>query len=65
MAGAEANADRLVPSLRCVPISTNKFPRTLDADWVAPNSVVIGDVEIGKGSSIWHGVTLRGDTARI
>jgi len=35
----------------------------LSADWVAPNAVLIGDVSIGEGSSIWHGVTIRGDTA--
>lgn len=57
--------DTLVPSLRCIPISNSKFPRTLDADFVAPNAVVVGDVFMGEGSSIWHGTTLRGDTASI
>jgi len=32
---------------------------------VAPNATVIGDVRIGEGSSLWHGVILRGDTASI
>ncbi len=29
--------------------------------FVAPNAVVIGDVQIGKDASIWFGVMLRGD----
>jgi len=53
--------DRLVPSLRCVPISDSKYPKLLDADWVAPNCTVIGDVTLGAGSSLWHGVIARGD----
>ena len=65
MQGAMGHQDTLVPSLRCIPISNTKYPRTLDADFVAPNAVVIGDVKMGEGSSIWHGTTLRGDTASI
>lgn len=57
--------DTLVPSLRCVPTSNSVFPKTLDADFVAPNAVLIGDVKMGEGSSTWHGTTLRGDTASI
>jgi len=41
------------------------FPKTLDADFVAPNAVLVGDVKMGEGSSAWHGTTLRGDTAQI
>ena len=37
----------------------------LQADWVAPNATVIGDVKLGAGSSLWHGVIARGDTAEI
>ena len=65
MQGDMANEERLVPSLRCVPISDSKYPKLLDAHWVAPNATVIGDVELGEGSSLWHGVVLRGDTAKI
>lgn len=57
--------DRLVPSLRAVPISDKVFPKLLTADWVAPNATVIGDVELDTGSSLWHGAILRGDTAKI
>ena len=37
----------------------------MDADWVAPNAVLVGDVSIDDGASVWHGATLRGDTAEI
>ena len=30
--------------------------------FVAPNAAVIGDVELGPGSSVWYGCVLRGDT---
>ena len=29
--------------------------------WVAPNAVVIGNVEIGEDASIWFGAVVRGD----
>ena len=32
---------------------------------MAPNATVIGDVEAGAGTSLWHGVTLRGDHSAI
>lgn len=35
------------------------------ADWVAPNATVVGDVSLGQGASLWHGVTVRGDTAAV
>jgi len=60
-----AHEDAPVPSLRCVPISDSKYPKLLSADWVAPNATVIGDVKLGEGSSLWHGVILRGDQATI
>jgi carbonic anhydrase/acetyltransferase-like protein (isoleucine patch superfamily) len=33
--------------------------------FIAPNAIVIGDVEIGAGSSIWYGTVVRGDLDRI
>lgn len=63
--GASGHEDYAVPSLRCVPISDSKYPRLLDADWVAPNATIIGDVKLGEGASLWHGVVVRGDTAAI
>ena len=65
MQGAMAHKDYMVPSLRCVPISNSKYPKTLDADWVAPNAVMIGDISMEEGSSVWHGATLRGDHSAI
>ena len=40
-------------------------PRIAPDAWIAPNAVVIGDVEIGAQSSIWFGCVLRGDTNLI
>ena len=33
--------------------------------YVAPTATIVGDVAIGKGSSVWHGAVLRGDLDRI
>lgn len=63
--GEDCHKDQLVRSLRCVPLNNKVFPKLLSADWVAPNATVIGDVELGVGSSLWHTVNLRGDTAKI
>ncbi|CAN5290734.1 gamma carbonic anhydrase family protein [soil metagenome] len=30
--------------------------------WVAPNAVVLGDVILKRGASVWFGAILRGDT---
>lgn len=40
-------------------------PRIADEAFIAPNATIVGDVEIGAGSSIWFGVVLRGDFNRI
>lgn len=38
----------------------------IDADvFVAETAALIGDVEVGGGSSVWYGAVLRGDTAPI
>lgn len=38
----------------------------IDAEvWLDPTCVVIGDVHIGAGSSVWPGVVVRGDINRI
>ena len=29
--------------------------------WIAPTAVVIGDVTLGEGASVWFGAVLRGD----
>lgn len=33
--------------------------------FIAPGAVIIGDVEIGKESSVWFGCVIRGDVNRI
>lgn len=41
------------------------LPKIAPGIWVAPNAAVIGDVEIGAGSSVWFSCTLRGDVNEI
>ena len=38
-----------------------KWPKIADDVFIAPGASVIGDVEIGAGSSIWFNCVLRGD----
>ncbi len=38
-----------------------KSPRIAGTAWVSEFAYVIGDVEIGEHSSVWPGVTIRGD----
>ncbi len=40
-------------------------PRIAPDVFLAPGSVVVGDVEIGPGSSVWFGAVIRGDSAPI
>lgn len=40
------------------------WPRIHPSAFVAPDAVVIGDVEVGAESSIWFGAVLRGDNPR-
>lgn len=42
-----------------------KQPKIHDSVFIAENAIVIGDVEIGKDSSIWYGCILRGDVNYI
>ena len=41
------------------------FPKIDETCFIAPGSAVIGDVIIGKYSSIWHNAVVRGDVDRI
>ena len=38
-----------------------KQPKIANNVFIAPTASVVGDVEIGTGSSIWFGATVRGD----
>lgn len=40
-------------------------PRIADDVFVAPGAAIIGDVEIGPGSSVWFGAVVRGDYGPI
>ncbi|MCC6313725.1 MAG: gamma carbonic anhydrase family protein [Thermomicrobiales bacterium] len=40
-------------------------PRIAADVYLAPGAVVVGDVEIGPGSSVWFNATIRGDVAPI
>ncbi len=40
-------------------------PRIAEDAFVAPTATVIGDVEIGAGSSVWFGVVIRGDVHEV
>lgn len=40
-------------------------PTIAEDVYLAPNCVVVGDVEIGAGSSVWFNATIRGDVAPI
>ena len=45
----------------------DKHPQPPETDdyWIAPNATVIGDVILGKGSSVWFGAVVRGDNDPI
>jgi carbonic anhydrase/acetyltransferase-like protein (isoleucine patch superfamily) len=41
------------------------FPKIKKSTWVAPSADIIGNVKIGKDSSVWFGVVIRGDVHKI
>ncbi len=41
------------------------FPKIGEKSWIAPSADVIGNVTIGKDSSIWFGTVIRGDVHKI
>ncbi len=43
----------------------DQWPRLADDVFLAPGVRVIGDVEIGAGSSLWYNVVVRGDVCHI
>ena len=40
-------------------------PKISSDAYVSPSAILIGDVEVGEGSSIWENAVLRGDIGRI
>jgi carbonic anhydrase/acetyltransferase-like protein (isoleucine patch superfamily) len=43
----------------------DRVPKIAPTAWVHPDATIIGDVEIGEGSSVWPGAVLRGDFGTI
>lgn len=52
------------PGVTIIPIN-GKTPRLHDTAFIAPGSVLIGDIEIGPDSSIWYNCVLRADVSYI
>lgn len=44
---------------------SGKRPKVHPDAYIAPTAVLIGDVEVGAGASVWFGAVLRGDEASI
>ena len=42
-----------------------KTPDIANALFIAPNATILGDVQLGKDSSVWYGAILRGDIEAI
>ncbi|MDF2557492.1 MAG: hypothetical protein K0R71_1320 [Bacillales bacterium] len=42
-----------------------KKPKIDSSVFIAESAVIIGDVEIGAGSSVWYGTVIRGDVAPV
>ncbi|MBT4890903.1 MAG: gamma carbonic anhydrase family protein [Rhodospirillales bacterium] len=42
-----------------------KMPKIHETAFIAPNAVIIGDVEIGAHSSVWFNCMIRGDMNKI
>lgn len=57
--------ERLVPSTRFVAVD-GVAPKTApECAFVAPSASLIGDVSIGKNSSVWYGAAIRGDVNKV
>lgn len=41
------------------------WPKIAEDAFIAETAVIIGDVEIGAGASVWYGCVVRGDMNRI
>lgn len=58
---SKGNAVPVPPTSRLLPIKTIVMPQKGENVFIAPNANVLGDVKIGKNSSIWYGAVLRGE----
>lgn len=50
-----------VPTHQTLQSFQGKRPTLGPGTFVAPNAAVIGDVKLGKSSSVWYGAVLRGE----
>eukprot|EP00566_Odontella_aurita_P015749 CAMPEP_0113549566 /NCGR_PEP_ID=MMETSP0015_2-20120614/13503_1 /TAXON_ID=2838 /ORGANISM="Odontella" /LENGTH=288 /DNA_ID=CAMNT_0000450287 /DNA_START=24 /DNA_END=890 /DNA_ORIENTATION=- /assembly_acc=CAM_ASM_000160 len=57
--------EKLVPSTRFVAVDGVAPTVSESAAFVAPSANMIGDVSLGKNSSVWYGATVRGDVNKI
>ena len=46
-------------------LSGGRAPVIAEGAWVAPGAIVVGDVSIADGASVWYGAVLRGDNTSI
>lgn len=53
----------VVPCSSIVPVRAS--PKVSATSFVAPNSSVIGDVELGADSGVWYGAVVRGDIGAV
>lgn len=43
----------------------DKYPKIAEGVYIADNAVIIGDVEIKEGASVWFGAVIRADNDQI
>ena len=43
----------------------DKYPKIAEGVYIADNAVIIGDVEIKEGASVWFGAVIRADNDKI
>jgi gamma-carbonic anhydrase len=53
------------PTLSSIIAFAGVTPRIDPSAFIAPGARLIGDIEIGAGSSVWYNCVLRGDVNRI
>jgi carbonic anhydrase/acetyltransferase-like protein (isoleucine patch superfamily) len=43
----------------------NVAPRVEETAWVAPGAVIVGDVHLERGATVWYGAVLRADGDKV
>lgn len=56
--------EKLIPSTRVMKYK-NRMPLIGNSAFIAPSASIQGSVEIGMGTSVWYGATVRGDVNNI